>query len=155
MEQVVLFYSLKSKKCLPVLNIIKQYGISVKLFCVDSSEVRKKIKNGSLFSVRGVPTLLVSFNNEAEVYEGEKVIQWLDQLIQSQYQPQQEDYYEDNSLQFASTAPQEGAYAPAGFSSVSLSKNSKEKQMDSVKDIAKQMEMERKRTIPDDEKMPF
>lgn len=155
MEQVVLFYSLKSKKCLPVLNIIKQYGISVKLFCVDSVEVRKKIKNGSLFSVRGVPTLLVSFNNEAEVYEGEKVIQWLDQLIQSQYQPQQEDYYEDNSLQFASTAPQEGAYAPAGFSSVSLSKNSKEKQMDSVKDIAKQMEMERKRTIPDDEKMPF
>jgi len=157
------------------MSLIQRNQINVTLFCVDSKQSRDKIKNGHLFKIRGVPTIVVVYGQEAEIYEGEKVLQWFDELLQtrakSQYdqsttisysdtsQSQTASQYDDYDYLVAdrySDAPSQGPSQhneqPQYETSVPKpNRNSKERQMDSIKNIAKQMEEERKRSLGYDE----
>ena len=166
--EIIFFYSLNSQKCQNIMSLIQRNQINVTLFCVDSKQSRDQIKNGHLFKIRGVPTIVVVYGQEAEIYEGEKVLQWFDELLQtrakSNYdqdtpQSQTASQYDDYDYLVAdrySDAPSQGPSQhneqPQYETSVPKpNRNSKERQMDSIKNIAKQMEEERKRSLGYDE----
>ena len=156
------------------MSLIQRNQINVTLFCVDSKQSRDQIKNGHLFKIRGVPAIVVVYGQEAEIYEGEKVLQWFDELLQTraksnydQDTPQSQTYndpasqYDDYDYLVAdrySDAPSQGPVGTTQYNEPQYetsvpkpNRNSKERQMDSIKNIAKQMEEERKRSLGYDE----
>lgn len=154
---VLLFYSLKSKKSTDVLAFVQQHGIAVTPICVDSREIRNRLKTSSSIKIKGVPTILVVQNSEGEVYEGPQVMQWFDQLIRQKInsQPNFMDDEFDELTDYTQVPSSMGNFtnAPTSMPSVTTGANAKEKQMMNVKDIARQMEAERKASLGYDEEM--
>lgn len=140
--KVTLFYSMHSKPCHSLIKIIREHGIDVAYVCVDSQEVRQRIKKGSLFKVTKVPTIAVLYDDEIELHEGPKAMEWIHMLIKSSQQ-QQYDYEDD----IQSLPPSGNINMPAMGMMPSTQPNVKEMEMSNVKNLAKEMELERKRAL--------
>lgn len=92
--EMILFYSRYSSHCKGVLSFIQQFNIAVSTVAVDNKKVRERIKAGKIFKIKGVPTLIVVYDNQnAEMYEGEKVLAWLNQLVSHNAPKKQEPIY--------------------------------------------------------------
>lgn len=137
--KVTLFYSMHSKPCHTLIKIIREYGIQVAYVCVDSQEIRHRIKRGDLFKVTKVPTLAVLYGEELELHEGAKAMEWIHTLIKS---TQQNEEYEDE-IQSLPTP----VNTPAFGTPPSVQSNVKEIEMSNVRSLAKEMELERKRAL--------
>ncbi len=148
-EKMILFYSGYSDRCKNVIKFIKHYNIPVVPFSVDSESIRNIIKNGPYFGIKGVPTMVVIYSNDSmELYIGDKIIQWLRQLIsQNNESESSEDEEEDeDDVELLDSPP---------VISSTQGKNMKEQKMADIKNLAKQMEAERKRTLGyDEDKLP-
>lgn len=91
-KQIVLFYSTKSPHCRPIFQFLQQYNLPIIKVNVDSKNVRNAIKKGTYFSITGVPSMIVEQkDNVAQLYQGQKVLQYLNQMVQSIYVPQPTD----------------------------------------------------------------
>ncbi len=87
----ILFYSKFSSACLPPAQLIQKFKLDVAPISVDSLEVRERL-NGEQFSIRNVPTLLISFDDgRRQLYEGPKVMAWLTQYKNQIYRPQNQN----------------------------------------------------------------
>lgn len=155
--EILLFYSLHSKRSKDVLAFVQQHGIVVQPICVDSREIRNRLKNNSTLKIKGVPTILVVQNSEGEIYEGPQVMQWFDQLIRQKmntHQPVFEDEF-DELVDYTQVPQTMGGFsnAPTSIPSVTTGANAKEKKMIDVKETARQMEAERKLSLGYDEEM--
>lgn len=82
-SEIILFYSNFSSKCKNVLYYIDQHQIPIKKINVSNPKIREIIKSyRTNIKITGVPTIIVSYTNaEAELFEGQKVMLWLDQFI--------------------------------------------------------------------------
>jgi hypothetical protein len=83
--EIILFYSSFSQKCKPVLDIIRSYNLQENIFFVnvDSDKIRKNLKKTNYFSIRGVPSLIITYEDgKSDLFEGEKVILWLKKYIE-------------------------------------------------------------------------
>ena len=151
---IIFFYSKSSSSCLNIIKFIESYNIPVKGISVDSKDIRQKIKNHNNFQIKGVPTIIVVYSDgNGGLYEGDKVYAWFSQLVSSQNNkvpshaientyisneniPDEplEDYpnYEnEDEYEIVSEAP----------------KNIKDQKSSDIKNLAMQMEEERKRTL--------
>ncbi len=144
-SEIILFYSQFSPKCKNILSLVDYYNFPVTRISVDSKDVRSKIQTGTNFKIKGVPTIIVTYTDDnAELYEGEKVMSWLSQLAapSKQNRPtsqESEDYDDEYEILDESPVPRK------------TGKNVKDQKMADIKDLAKQMEAERKRTLGYDE----
>jgi hypothetical protein len=167
-NEVLFFYSKYSPKCKSITPFIK--NISYTPICVDSRDVRKRIRNGKFFTIRAVPTLAVVYkNNDCEIYEGEKVIEWIRAFINSQQTPQYSSQ-EQILNEPIEPPPIEGDLGNAKSTSESGEEfemlgdepleeprqlDAKEERMVNTMDIARKMEEDRKRSLGyDEDKLP-
>ena len=90
----VLLYSKYSEICKNILNALQDCPINLnshenfEVICIDNEKIRKKIINNKKIQVSVVPTILVvNPTGLVEKYEGDEVINWIDQTV-SKYMPQ-------------------------------------------------------------------
>ncbi len=157
--EMVLFYSRYSPKCRDAINFINHYNFPVQQISIDSKETRDIIANGPYFKIKGVPSIIVTYaDGNAELYEGEKVISWMSQLVATKEEPQRipkhknVEQYDDMDEEIEEFDDDEEEYEVLDAEeSLYGKKNIKEKKMADIKDLAKKMEMERKKTLGYDE----
>lgn len=185
-EEIIFFYSSYSSHCHNAKNFIEKNNIPVNLILVDNPEIRKAMKNMK-FEIDSVPSILVNYSDgNSELYKGNKVILWFEQLLEQQHQ-QNEEYnsldeynevqdimntesktgygiqetyqpmdegYSEHSYSYNNTPDVTNmAYTPEGFSQDKPNLNSQK--MQGIKNIAQQMEEERKNSLGyDEEKLP-
>ncbi len=152
-KEVVLFYSKYSPKCRNVNTFIDYHKFPISRISIDSKTARSIIKNGNHFKIKGVPTLIVLYDDgDAALYEGDKVLSWLGQLLEGSHESPKsndENMYSDNE------SDDEYEMLEDDVNQKKKYKNVKDQKMASVKDLAKQMEAERKLTLGyDEDKLP-
>lgn len=157
-RDILLFYSMHSQKCRTIFAFIEHHNLPVSPLCVDKKQVRDAISENSTFHVKGVPTIIVIYNDgNAEMYEGVRSLQFLKDLVRENQNPPPEEESEDEIeiIEDDGDIPyEEESQQPTGLM-YSQKKNVKEQKMASVKDLAKQMEIQRKSTLGyDDDKLP-
>jgi len=76
---VILFCSTVSQACVPVIQMIQQYQLPVKIIRLDTAAFRDAAKNGPYFQIKNVPTLIVTFRDgNLQQFVGQpKVLEWL------------------------------------------------------------------------------
>jgi hypothetical protein len=118
-DDVVLFYSKTSDACRPSIELInKIYSVAkvkIRMVCLDSAAVRSAITRNTQFSIRGVPTLLISYRSgDIKIYEGHpKCIAVLDNLANKVMPPQRES--KPNHMDVVPAKSIFGNYAPKGM----------------------------------------
>jgi hypothetical protein len=85
-QHSVLLYSKYSQTCNKLFEITNSSGIDfskiLSLVCIDSEDVRKRIKNDKRFGIQTVPCLLLLYTNgTVEKYEGQDVFIWTTNII--------------------------------------------------------------------------
>lgn len=167
--EILLFYSKFSANCKTVITYVKHYNIPVTPVSVDSKEIRKMIRNGNYFNIKGVPTIVIMFKNgNAEIYEGTKVIEWLKQFVLKSHnglhnatEEEQEEEEDgevltaellEEALQGTDTNYEMIGDTPSEvLSEVNRPKEVKNAKMSQIKNIAIRMEAQRKKTLGYDE----
>lgn len=146
--EIILFYSERSHKSRTALQFIESNRLPIAKISIDSKQMRIFIKNSPL-KIKGVPTLVVIFTDgNAEIYEGPKVITWCHDMMNKTSAQEDDDGNEEIE---AENPIEEVEQDEQTHDSRSVS----EKRMDSVRDTAKQMEEDRKKTLGYDEsKLP-
>lgn len=80
-EEYVLFYSKFSQASVDSVKWIRNNGFKmVQELCIDNSDVRELVKRGGEFTIKYVPTLLVTQGGRISLFQGPKVQQYLQQL---------------------------------------------------------------------------
>lgn len=154
--EICLYYSNYSAKCKNVRTFIDYYRLPINQICVDSEEIRGKLL--STKAIEGVPTITVLYDDSSvEMLKGDKVMLW----FQKQVRPSEEnipneenekDLYGNEKIEEEDDEEYETF---EDDEEISTGKNAKERKMQAIKDIAKQMEAERKKTLGyDEEKLP-
>ena len=170
-RDLILFYSQYSKRCRDVFTLIERYRIPVSYISVDSALARKIVKSSDNMKITGVPSIIVVYDNgEAEIYEGYKVIEYLQQMIRpvepTEGNPEQEprrrpsrqrepdpidemdpgserdEPFEDYDGETIEEETSSGGGGGGGGSA--RPKNAKERGMSDIKALAQQMEQQRK-----------
>lgn len=82
-DQVILFCSSVSQACIPVVQMIQQYQLPVKLVRLDTVAYREAAKNGPHFQIKNVPTLVVTYRdgNLRQFVGQPKILEWLRMAI--------------------------------------------------------------------------
>ncbi len=92
-DEVILFCSSVSQACAPVIQVIQQYQLPVKIVRLDSAASRDAVQNGPFFQIKVVPTLVVTYRDgNLQLFIGQpKILKWLKMIINPQpsgsYQP--------------------------------------------------------------------
>jgi len=78
-DEVILFCSSVSQACIPVIQMIQQYQLPVKLVRLDTASFREAVKNGPYFQIKIVPTLIVTYRdgNLRQFVGQPKTLEWL------------------------------------------------------------------------------
>ncbi len=78
-EEVILFCSSVSQACIPVIQVIQQYQLPVKIVRLDSAASRQAAQNGPYFQIKVVPTLVVTYRDgNLQLFVGQpKTLEWL------------------------------------------------------------------------------
>jgi len=147
-SEIVLFYSNFSVKCKSLLNFISHHNLPIQKLCVDSKKIRELVSK----KIKGVPTLFVTHTGgNIDVFENEdSIAAWLKNLLSAQNAPiteEQEGNEEENDGDYEILEQDE----PLMADSYKPKKNVKEQKMAEIKDLAKQMEQERKNSLGYDE----
>jgi len=166
-QEILFFYSRYSVHCKTVTEFLKNYQIPMRLICVDSVATRKIISNYTLFKIKVVPTIVVSYEDSIEIFEGDKVIQWFKELIVSMEEAKQTEMeshlrveqslkpiqsgdgeLEEEYEMLGASSNNSTIHQPEGMTSLSAGKpNIKELRMQDVKDMAKNMMAEREQGL--------
>ena len=167
----ILFFSKYSEACKHPFQFIQQNKLDIIPICVDSQEIRERL-NGEQFSIRNVPTLLVSFDDgRRQLYEVGKVMIWLQQYFtpQPNFNPQQtlpqptqsspqnvdiieelKEEVEDSDIDYIEDNVGGITHTPEKKPSLLQQKAT------SLKNLAAQMERQRQETLGyDDKKLPY
>lgn len=85
-QHSVLLYSKYSQTCNKLFEITNSSGIDfskiLSTVCIDSEDIRKRIKNDKRFGIQSVPCLLLLYiNGTVEKYEGPDVFVWTTNII--------------------------------------------------------------------------
>ena len=81
----ILLYSNFSRSCLRLLDTVDELNqfIKLDLLCIDNKDVRKRIISSKTFEIKKVPCLLILNDTTVEKYEGEKVFQWMSEIVEN------------------------------------------------------------------------
>jgi len=82
-DEVILFCSSVSQACIPVIQMIQQYQLPVKLVRLDTASFREAAKNGPYFQIKNVPTLIVTYRdgNLRQFVGQPKTLEWLRMVV--------------------------------------------------------------------------
>ena len=85
-EEVILFCSSVSQACIPVIQVIQQFQLPVKIVRLDSTASREAAQNGPYFQIKVVPTLVVTYRDgNLQLFVGQpKTIEWLKMVASPQ-----------------------------------------------------------------------
>ena len=167
--QIIFFFSKFSENCKKPIEFIENYKLPVEYICVDSTSIKKKLK--PLNFIKNVPSLIVIYDNgKSNLYEGSKVLLWLSNYVKMLSSANSPIPYEEHQ-QLNSPPPTGNNYIGGDYSSQyknsqystpnnndeqyelleepQIPKTKKDEKSSELRNIAKQMEMERKRTIRD------
>ncbi len=89
-DEVILFCSSVSQACVPVIQMIQQYQLPVKLFRLDTAAFREAAQNGPYFQIKVVPTLVVTYRDgNLQLFVGQpKTLEWLKMVVRPPGAPQ-------------------------------------------------------------------
>lgn len=83
-KEILFFYSRYSVHCKNVTSFLKRFNIPIiHPICVDAKNIRKIVRNNSLFKISHVPSIIVIYDDSAEMYEGHSVLQWFKEFIKT------------------------------------------------------------------------
>ena len=82
-DEVILFCSSVSQACGPVIQVIQQYQLPVKIVRLDTAAFREAAQNGPYFQIKVVPTLVVTHRDgNLRLFAGQpKVLEWLKMVV--------------------------------------------------------------------------
>ena len=85
-EEVILFCSSVSQACIPVIQVIQQHQLPVKIVRLDSAASREAVQNGPYFQIKVVPTLVVTYRDgNLQLFIGQpKTLEWLKMVVSPQ-----------------------------------------------------------------------
>lgn len=170
-SSIILFYSGFSENCKKTLHLINEYHVPIEQICVDSKYVRDKLNSTKKFyKIKGVPSLVVSYEDgNSELYEGEKVNIWIANYINFLTTPRQnmnqqvhtkttsglnqqqefhqsfasQQQYDDNDNDYDLIEEDLEELPP----DPNVKPSKKNEKMSSLKLLAKEMEMQRKKAL--------
>jgi len=90
----VLLYSHYSQKSTELLTVINNCPINLtdltglSYLCIDNKKIRQQITSSKNIIIESVPTLLILNNGQVEKFEGNKVFEWIDEIVRYNLPPQ-------------------------------------------------------------------
>jgi len=120
--EIVLFISTTSKACVPPIQFVQKYKLPINVVRLDTQDVRETVMNAQPIPIKVVPSLLVEYiDGEIKVFEGHKVIQVLQRLINNNLKPNASPTSQTSTSGYTQVAPQPNIqYKPKSRKSVTI-----------------------------------